>query len=476
MDACRPFGGARQSMAERTSFRWRLPSVSLVLRVMTWVCLAAPGLETPSLAQEIPPAPADSISLEQELTNLRLRLEALEGGRAAEPKPAPAAKPAGNRPSVNWTGQLQADFYTFDQDEQSKASFGDIENGEAFRRARIGMFGDHGPAEYRIEVDFALAGRPSFLDVYAGVNDVPGFGRIRVGHFFEPFSLERITPNRFVTFLERTTADSAFAPARNMGIMANKTYAEERGTWAAGAFRSDSDVFGDDVGDNFETAFTSRVTFLPIDDCDGRNLLHLGAAGSIRGANGEIARFRSQPEARLGAAIPNVPFFVDTGPIATDSFQLLGLEAAWVHNSLSLQGEFIAATMDSHDSGSLFFPSWYVFASYFLTGEHRPYRREFGIFDRVKPLRDAVRYAGQSDEQWLDIGPGAWEVALRVSGIDLDDGAVSGGRLTDLTAGFNWYLSPYLRWSFNYIHAFATDSAGRKSNTNIVGTRVGFEF
>ncbi len=56
-------------------------------------------------------------------------------------------------PTVKWLGQLQADFYFFDQDEVGQDTYGDIQNGEAFRRKRGSrMLGDYGPAEYRIEM------------------------------------------------------------------------------------------------------------------------------------------------------------------------------------------------------------------------------------------------------------------------------------------------------------------------------------
>lgn len=425
----------------------------------------------------LPPAPPAALgddSLASELETLRERLEILESAHTKRTDADLKKKEdEARRPTVKWSGQLQADTYLFSQDEASRAAVGDIDNGTAFRRARFGMLGDYGPAEYRIEFDFALSGRPSFLDVYAGLNDIPGLGRVRVGHFFEPFSLERQTPNRFVTFMERSLAD-LFAPARNTGIMANNTFDDQRGTWAAGFFRSDSDVFGDDLGDEFEAAVTGRVTYLPYyDDATGRCYVHTGLGLSHRQTNADQVRFRSQPEARIGAANPTVPAFVDTGIIAADSFQLIGLEAAWVNGPLAISSEYMLVPVDSQTAGELFFHGWYIEGSYFLTGEHRPYRREFGTFDRVIPKRDFVSY---SHEPNLETGPGAWELALRLSQLDLRDGPIDGGQLTDLTFGVNWYLSPYLRVTSNYIHAFAQHAGGTRSDTDIFAMRVGFDF
>ncbi len=429
----------------------------------------------PRIALEFSELPPEPPSAGDESAGLEQRLKQLEQEWAAQRKADQAKKTAdAQKPTVKWTGQLQSDFYLFNQDDDSRATFGDIENGEAFRRARFGMFGDYGPTEYRIEMDFALAGRPSFMDVFAGIHDVPGLGRVRVGHFFEPFSLERLTANRFTTFMERSLPDQPFVPARNLGVMANNTFADEHATWAVGFFRSDSDVFGDDVGDNFESAVTGRVTsLLCCDEESGAHYFHVGAGYSFRGANNETVRFRSQPEARIGSSVPNVPFFVDTGNIQADFYQLLGAEAAWVNGPFSLQSEFVLVPVHATAQDELLFHAWYATASYFLTGEHRPYRKDNGTFDRVIPHRDFVRYAS---DKCLEMGPGAWEIALRISRLDLNDQLVSGGRLTDLTVGLNWYMNPYLRMTANYVRAFADSPSGRDSGTDIFAMRVGFDF
>ena len=56
-----------------------------------------------------------------------------------------------------------------------------------------------------------------------------------------------------------------------------------------------------------------------------------------------------------------------------------------------------------------------------------------------------------------DGGWGAWEVALRYSFIDLDDSAISGGTLSDITFGLNWHPNPATRVMLNYVSANLKD-------------------
>ncbi len=380
-----------------------------------------------------------------------------------------------SKPTAKLTAQLQADTYSFSQDAASKASVGDIENGSAFRRARVGWFGDHEQTEYRLEFDFAQSGRPTFLDVYAGLIDLPLLNVLRVGHFFEPFCLERLTSNRYVTFMERSLPDSTFAPARNLGVGAMKYTSDERLVLAGGIFHSTSNVWGDEQTDSSDGAITGRIAWLPYYDepSGGRYYIHLGMAGSMRSANSGTVQFATQPEARLGATVPNVPFFVNTGAFPAHGYELLGLEAAWVHGPLSLQSEYIHTPVDRIGGANPTFFSWYATVSYFLTGEHRPYRKKVGVFDRVIPFENFFRVRGDTKTQ---TGRGAWEVAARLSRSDLNDRGIQGGRLTDLTVGLNWYLTPYLRFTSNWVHAFLDDPTVGGSQTDIFAMRLGYEF
>jgi phosphate-selective porin OprO/OprP len=87
------------------------------------------------------------------------------------------------------------------------------------------------------------------------------------------------------------------------------------------------------------------------------------------------------------------------------------------------------------------FYGYYAQASWFLTGESRNYRAEKGVFDIIRPKANFAPGRGF----------GAWELAVRLSGLDLSNEDVDGGEMTDLTLGVNWYVNPYMRMSANYV-------------------------
>lgn len=331
-------------------------------------------------------------------------------------------------------GRIHNDWLWISEDSDLKTNVGEQEDGVEFRRARLCISGLlYGNVEFEAEYDFA-GGDTEFKDIYLGFLDGP-LGNIRAGHFKEPFSLEELTSSNYITFLERALPN-AFAPGRNAGVMLYGTAlarSDPRLTWAVGVFRDtpDDGAIRDDGGYNV----TGRLTLLPWYENDGTSLAHLGAGFSYRNPNDHTASFNSNPEAHL------TDNFVDTGAFQSDDVSLVGLEAACVSGPLSIQGEYIFADADVASSAN--FQGYYAQVSYFLTGEHRIYKPTEGNFCKIKSRKN-FHYG---------TGPGAWEVAFRYSGIDLDDSIISGGKLHDMTAGLNWYLNPNMRIMWNYVHA-----------------------
>jgi len=395
-------------------------------------------------------------------------------------------------PNVTVNGVFQADAGWFTQDATSIASVGDLQDGADFRRARLSAKGGIAPnMNYFFQMDFGFFGRPTFTDVWVEATHLPYLGTVRVGQWKQPFSLEVVSSFRYTTFLERSLLFQPFTPFRHLGVGFYNHTDALNATWAASVFRSGQDQFGGDIGDNGGVAMAARATYLPWYDepSGGRYYLHVGGGFFLTDPDNDLSRFATIPEFFVGEVAPGavgtsqvaVPgaangtrFFVDTGNIPTNISNRFGVECLWVHGAFSWQTEAMCASVDRTGAGaSLFFPGAYSQVGYFLTGEHRPYDRTIGAIDRVKPFEDFFRVR---TNRGICTGIGAWEVAARWSWIDLNDADVQGGRLTDLTAGVNWYMNAYAKLQFNYIHAFLDNPTFGDSDTGIYAARVQMDF
>jgi phosphate-selective porin OprO/OprP len=161
---------------------------------------------------------------------------------------------------------------------------------------------------------------------------------------------------------------------------------------------------------------------------------------------------------------------VDTGAFAADDLDLFGAEAAINLDALSVQSEYMYADVNADDSpgtdsgGGIH--AFYIQAGYFLTGESRPYKTSGGVFSRVKPKRNFSLRDG---------GPGAWELALRYSWLDLDD-VMDAGQLDDIVIGLNWYLNPNARMMFDYNHSEADGGAYDDEDADVFALRLQVDF
>jgi len=351
-------------------------------------------------------------------------------------------------------GRIHLDSAWMSGDDGINAGPGKMVDGVEFRRARLYVSGMlYERIEYKAQYDFA-GGDADFKDVYLGVTKIPVVGNLRAGQFKEPFGLEELTSSNYITFLERSLTET-FVPSRNTGIMLHNHELDEKLTWAIGVFK-DTDSYGNRKSDG-EGNVTARVTGLPYYEEDGEKLVHVGLAGSYRSPNGGMVQYEQRPEAHLA------PVFVDTGAFAADHATLIGAELAGVMGPASLQAEYMWADVDTPGGGgNASFGAFYVMGSFFVTGEHRPYKRSNGTFSRVKP-----KHRFGSDE-----GSGALEVALRYSQADLNDGPINGGKLDDVTAAVNWYLNRNTRVMTNYIHS-DLDTVGN-ANSFLIRFQIDF--
>lgn len=319
---------------------------------------------------------------------------------------------------LDFGGRLMLDAAWFDSDTS------DQENDTEVRRGRLFVSGDvHEDWGFKVQYDFA-GGDVSAKDVYLQHKPTG----IKIGQFKAPFSLEEMISSNHITFLERAMPN-ILATSRRLGI--GWSTSGDNYTLAAALYDREMDdgEEGPGVG--------ARATYTPMRN--EQDLLHVGASVAIEGpanAAADTSRFRARPEAHLASRL------IDTGTLSdVDQVTKFGLEGAWVRGPLSLQAEYIAGTA-SRDNGQPDFDlsGYYLYASYFLAGDSRPYRN--GAFGRVKPVAAS----------------GAWELALRYSSMDLNDGTVQGGEEDNVTVGVNYYATSHVRFMANYV--FVDSSRG----------------
>lgn len=334
-------------------------------------------------------------------------------------------------------GRLQIDAATYGGGDNELPSGTDV------RRARIGgkvtIGGDwHG----EIDVDFA-ENAVEMKDMWIGYLGIPN-SLVKVGNFKEPFSLETLTSSKYITFMERSYIDN-LSPDRHIGA----SFTNSGRFWYATA-----GLFGQVAGTPDATgrteghAVTGRLVLAPVNRENA--LVHIGGALSRRtpdaaaAADTNTVRFRARPETNISRNR-----FLTTGKIRfVDHTNYANAEVASTYGPVTVQGEYSRVAVHRlGDRPTATFDGMYASASWFLTGEHRPYVMEEGEFGRVVPKRSA----------------GALELAARVSTLDLNDAttgvAIAGGKGTNVTVGLNWHMNANFKWMVNYVRVMNDDNA-----------------
>ena len=334
---------------------------------------------------------------------------------------------------MNWLSQNNA----------SEQQVGDLaleEGGEVrgFRVGAVGTLNFEKPWIYTIfgatnafDKGFEIERQDSFA-LFDYRLDIPVFENINlsIGKQKEPISLERVQSMIYNPMQERSSVSDAFLPSRNVGVVLSGSALDTRMTWAGGVFNDWLDT-GSSIGDS-STQFVGRVTWLPLLTEDESNLIHLGLGLRYSNAK-EGVRFITEPEFNKS------PIFVDTGEFAADSLDQINLEAGWRSGPYWVGAEYVLSKVDSPSEGALSFDGYHVFGSWVLTGEMRRYNRKSGVIQAFPVARSV--YQG---------GKGAWELTTRWSSIDLTDKGIDGGEMDILSAGVNWWLTPFFNVNLNY--------------------------
>jgi phosphate-selective porin OprO/OprP len=369
------------------------------------------------------------------------------------------------------------------------------ENMTGFRDLRLGVQGNIWEnLAYKVEFEFE-GDEVDYKDVYAELQNLPMIGNFRIGHFREPMGLEHLTDYRFITFMEKSAATRDFAPDRNLGIMLYD-YMWDNMNWSYYASLTRGNHEGDNLNtvipfqgppdedvdeDSNDWSFTARIAGTPYyDEHNGRCLLHLGV--------GYSARRTGQNPGTLGNGLWLGDLEMDDRTSLLkiqlnprEEFNVYNFEAAWMRGPFSLQGEYYYA--ETGGASGIYTNGAYLQASYFITGENRGYDRRMKAFYRVHPYEPFFLI---NTCDGCSGGLGAWELAVRWSWKDLDSipALLPGGAFPptvigtqeNITLGCNWYLNPYSRVMFNYVHSISDYTFFGKSEGDHFGLRFQIDW
>lgn len=406
---------------------------------------------------------------ELDLSKTRLQSVEVKAAKSVQPGVTPLLSDPAGAFTFKARGVIDADFVHFNE----RRGGYDYDDGTGFRRARLGVDGTAWTVwQYRLEVDFA-GNLVQIQDAYLAYTGVKHLN-ILLGQAKVPFGLESNNSDNFNTFIERGMFTNAFGNAgaeRRLGLIV--AYQRDdftlsgavsgdneqitRATPAAGTLRAPDESIG----------ANARVTWEPVSE-PGR-IVHVGASGFYRtnlraGDVGDALRLTERPEIRVDNG--NI---IDTGVIPNvRHIYYGGVEGTVVRGPVSVTGEYGRLYLDRATGFSdEHFDGGYIYGSWFVTGESRPFRN--GNFDRVRPNSNF------SDKD----GTGAIELAVRYDTVDVGSTPVAGragNKASSYSAGLNWYLTPNFKLYFNYLHFMGDntplDPIGDRTKADVFATRL----
>lgn len=313
--------------------------------------------------------------------------------------------------------------------------------GQEFRRMMINAKGQvNERVEYKIHFDFA-GGKVGFRDIYIKMGELPYIGgHLMIGNFAEPTGLDMLTSSNYISFIERAMFTSTQNFRWNSGFQyVNHGLLKNRmGLQMAYTFNGDRDkAFLDNRafdGGNF----VSRLYGNPYQNREKNQIVHVAVNYERRDHPDDEYKVSFRPETHFWNKVSynaNVEMQND-----------FGAEIAAVFGPLSVQAEYELSNHTISDENFSVI-GYYAYASFFITGEHRSYKK--GAFGGVKPKSDFCIL----ENKW-----GAVELLARYSVMDFSSAAGMAGyddieleSVSNLTFGLNWYLNKHTRFMYNFV-------------------------
>lgn len=307
------------------------------------------------------------------------------------------------------------------------------------RRARLGFdVGTKGQWLFRVEHDLADRSAPEVsLQLTLAEGDT-----LWLGQFKQPFLLEDAMSDKQTPFLEPALS-GAFVLGRRLGVGFQRV--REDWTWTSAVVGQRADGTQERVG------VTSRATRILWREGDA--FLHVGASAALEATEHGTFSVSARPESYFASR--NV---ASTGALSgTDRVGRLGAELLWIDGPTSLQAEVAALRATRETAPDFTGTAASAVLGWSPTGHARGYSR------------------GAVGSPTAAAEGGVWELFARASWIDLDDGAVRGGKAHNLALGAVWYPMPRVRVMGNWV-VVNSDRRGVAYDPSVVAVRLQYVY
>ncbi len=333
-------------------------------------------------------------------------------------------------------GRIHLDATFYDNDDNTN----NTDSVDA-RRARLEIQGSmYKNWDWKLDYEFAQTSelKGGFRDAYVKYrfSDTPA--SLTIGQFKEYFGLESLNSSNDLPFVERSLTSRTFhdiaeaTDGRRLGLGFNTNFLDVI-TISVGAFAKN--VSGDSSDDAKDPlSAQTRVTISPFHD--DAVALHAGLSANWIDLNDAArATLSAKPESKLGAES-----LISTGEITNvETFSRYGAEFGAIKGPFWTQGEFMLGDFSRKTESNVTFAGWHGDVGYILTGESRVYDFQKGTISNPE-LGGAF---GNS-------GFGAFELAARLSGLDLSSKDIQGGRESNFSSGLNWYPNDNFRFMLTW--------------------------
>lgn len=298
--------------------------------------------------------------------------------------------------------------------------------------------------EAKIELGYADK-KISLKDVY--LNYELREHSFRLGHHYEPFGNSRVGTTNY-RFMTNASADRALGNKRKLGVSYSYNH-----TWFnfMGGIFSNSDI---EKSRPVNQGYSLVAKFVGRPLMADKKLIHIGVAPLFSQGEKQVTYSAGAPTDLLSKD-ENTYIEADIDRLINQ--WKLDLELILLYDKWYLQGQYFLAHLNRYSVENYNAQGGYIQAGYMILGAKHNYNARTGMI--VNPA------------------PKSLELLCRYDKINLNDAGYTGGKLSDLTVGMNYFLNKYVAAKINYAYVMVSDTApGGKKDFGLIQARLQFSF